>query len=412
MPGDAASPAAGLPPMAAAAFAHLAATAEAVTEVQVELSELAAPTGGESRRAEAVAHWLRTTGCAVSLDAVGNVVATRRGEGAGGAVVLSAHLDTVFSAEQAVTVAREGEADPYRPGQQVPAGELRGPGIADDAAGLAALVAVAQALAVSATPTERDVIFLATVGEEGRGDLRGARHFFAERAADVSAFITIDHPDPSVIVHRGVGSRRYAVEFRGPGGHAWGHFGRYNPVLALAEASVRLAESAPLNGPRTTYNLGVVSAGRAVNAIPESARMEVDLRSEDADQLARLDQAFHEAMAAGHTAELARHPSGGASFEVESIGARPAGETAVDAKLVQVARRALEAEGYQPRLTMSSTDANAGMAAGVPSICLSWGGRSDNQHSLREFFAPAGRERSLAVILRVVLEVAGVADHP
>ncbi len=395
-------------PTVAAAFVHLARTADAVTELQIELSDIPAPTGSEGERATAVAHWLQSTGCTVSTDEVGNVIARRRGTEPGPAIALAAHLDTVFPADQTVRVARPGEESPYRPGLIVPKGEFHGPGIADDAAGLAGLIAVAQAMAVSAVQTEHDVLFVATVAEEGLGDLRGARHFFASQDREsLAAFITIDHPDPSVIVHRGVGSRRYAVEFTGPGGHAWGHFGRYNPAVALGDAVARIGAIGALSGPRATYNVGVVSAGRAVNAIPESARMEIDLRSEDAAQLDRLETLLRDAIAAGHQTEGGRGKADGARVAITSIGDRPAGLTDSNSVLVQTAQRALQAEGLTPRLTTSSTDANAGMAAGIPSICLSWGGHSDNQHSVGEYFAPAGREKSLAVLLRVVLDLAG-----
>ncbi len=400
-----------IPTTVAAAFAHLAGTAAATTELQIELSEIAAPTGAEGERAEEVAQWLRSTGCAVEIDEVGNVIGQRAGSLGGRALALSAHLDTVFPAGQSVTVARGGSRSPYQEGVTVPADELHGPGIADDAAGLAALIAVAQAMAVSTVATERDVLFVATVGEEGRGDLRGARHFFATHEAEsLDGFVTIDHPDPTVIVHRGVGSRRYAVEFFGPGGHAWGHFGRYNPALALAMAAAQLGRSGTLEeGPRATFNVGILDAGRSVNAIPESARMEVDLRSEDEDQIDRLEALLREAVQAGHESELRLRPSADAGVVIEPIGSRPRGATPVESTLVQTAVRALRAEHLTARMTASSTDANAGMAAGVPSIGLSWGGRSDNQHSLAEYFAPEGRERSLAVLLRVVLAMAGVA---
>ena len=401
-----------IPTTGAAAFAHLAGTAAATTELQIELSEIAAPTGAEGERAEVVAQWLRSTGCAVEIDGVGNVIGRRAGSLGGRALALSAHLDTVFPAGQSVAVARGGSRSPYQEGVTVPADELHGPGIADDAAGLAALIAVAQAMAVSTVPTERDVLFVATVGEEGRGDLRGARHFFRTHEAEsLDGFVTIDHPDPAVVVHRGVGSRRYAVEFFGPGGHAWGHFGRYNPALALAVAAAQLGTSGTLEGPRATFNVGILEAGRSVNAIPESARMEVDLRSEDEDQIDRLEVLLREAVQAGHALELGLRPSADAGVVIEPIGSRPRGATPVESTLVQTAVRALRAEHLTARMTASSTDANAGMAAGVPSIGLSWGGRSDNQHSLAEYFAPEGRERSLAVLLRVVLAMAGVASQ-
>ncbi len=381
----------------------------ATTELQIELCEIAAPIGQEEVRAEAVAHWLRTTGCRVEMDEAGNVIAARAGSAGGPAIALSAHIDTVFPATQPVRVVRGGEASPYRDGAIVPKGELHAPGICDDAAGLAAMIAVAQALSVADVRTQRDVLFVATVGEEGLGNLKGARQLFSQPLGqELAAFITIDHPEADVIVNRGIGSRRYAVEFRGPGGHSWGDFGRYNPAQAMASAGQRIGAMTTPAGDRSAYNIGVMESGRSVNAIPDSARMEIDLRSESSASLDILETALREAIAAGHAEELARRPGDPARYDILPIGERPAGETAADSPLVIAAQRALSAEGFEPRLRSSSTDANAGMAAGVPSICVSWGGKSEHLHSVRESFSPEGQGRSLAAIVRLLLEMTGV----
>ena len=252
------------------------------------------------------------------------------------------------------------------------------------------------------------MLYLATVGEEGRGDLRGARHFCNSRLGrSARVFITIDHSDASAIVHRGIGSRRYNVRFRSSGGHSWAHFGRYNPAFALAAASDRLADIRLPRSPRTTYNVGVVQGGETVNAIPELAQMDVDLRSESPDQLERLDADLLEIIQRGHDKELRRRAAGALDPIVTRIGDRPAGTTPDDSDLVRAARTALEAEGLQPRLIAASTDANAAIAAGIPAIAMSWGGRSDNQHSIREWFDPTDRARSLRVIARTLFALAG-----
>ena len=293
-----------------AAFEHLQASAAAVTEIQIELAEIPAPSGAEEQRAAAVAHWLRSAGCRVDRDSAGNVIALRAGGSGGRRIALSSHLDTVFPADQAVRVTRGGGACRYCRADPVPAEELHGPGIADDAAGLAALIALAQALAAAEAESAGDLLFIATVGEEGRGNLRGARHLFQEQSAGaLDAFVTIDHPDPEAVVHRGIGSRRFAVHFYGPGGHAWGDFGRYNPAYALAATAQRLASMALPSEERCTLNVGVMEAGRSVNAIPEHARMEVDLRSEAAAALGTLEAALRAAVAEGQAEELTRRPS-------------------------------------------------------------------------------------------------------
>jgi acetylornithine deacetylase/succinyl-diaminopimelate desuccinylase-like protein len=273
--------------------------AEAVTQIQIELCEIAAPIGEEAARGDAVARWLRSSGCDVRRDGAGNVIGRRAGRGDGPAVALSAHLDSVFPPGQPVRVARGGEPDPYRDGESlVPAGRLHAPGIADDTAGLAAMIGVSRAFAQADPITEHDVLFVATVGEEGRGDLKGARHFFRGREGRaLRAFVTLDHPQPDVIVHRGIASRRYLIEFSGPGGHSWGHAGRYNPALTLADAAGRIGAIATPDRPRTVCNIGVMSAGESVNAIPERASMQVDLRSEDPGALDALDAAVQRAIA-------------------------------------------------------------------------------------------------------------------
>ena len=209
-----------------------------------------------------------------------------------------------------------------------------------------------------------------------------------------------------MVVHRGVGSRRYGVEFRGPGGHSWAHFGRYNPVFALSAATDALAQRRLPSDPRTTYNIGVIRAGGSVNAIPASATMQADLRSEASTELATLDAAFHQAIQRGHERELLRRPDGAQAPIIERIGDRPAGFIPADAPLVRSARAALEAEGFATHLTSASTDANAAYAARVPAIAMSWGGRSDNQHSTREWFSPLDRTRSLRALLRLVCDLA------
>ncbi len=383
------------------------ADARDILEQQIAICEIRAPTGQEHARAAYVAAAFTALGLTVHQDEVGNVIARpdRAARAAAQPIVLSSHLDTVFTADQPATVARPGQANPYRDGAPVPDGEYHAPGISDAAAGLAALLAIARAFQHS--PAESRLTYLASVGEEGRGDLRGARHFFQSplgRAA--RAFITIDHSDDAAIVNAAIGSRRYNVQYRSRGGHSWGHFGRYNPAFALAAAANRLADLRVPRSPRTTYNIGVLQGGETVNAIPELAHMDIDLRSESPDQLEQLDRELHAIIHAGHEREERRRPAAARPPLITPIGDRPAGLTPPDSALVQAAQRAIEAEGRPPRLIAASTDANAAIAAGIPAIALSWGGRSDNQHSIREWFDPTDRSRSLRVITRLLLDLA------
>ena len=378
--------------------------ADEILETQIRICEIAAPTGQESERAAYVAESLSALGLEVQQDQVGNVIA-RSPHGVERPVVLSAHLDTVFGPQQPVAVACPGEPNPYRDGEPVPPGEYHAPGISDAAAGLAAMLAIARLLA--GTPASRQVMYAATVGEEGRGDLRGARHFFESAVGSAArAFITIDHSDPAAVVNSGIGSRRYNVKYRSSGGHSWAHFGRYNPAFALSAAADRLADIRTPRSPRTTYNVGVVQGGETVNAIPELAQMDIDLRSASARQLDRLDADIQQIIRHGHQRERRRRSEGALEPLVTQIGDRPAGVTPADSPLVLAACRALEAEGWTPRLIAASTDANAAIAAGVPAVAMSWGGRSDNQHSIREWFDPTDRSRSLRAITRMLIDLA------
>lgn len=390
-------------------FASFDEQAEAILEEQITICEIAAPTHQETARGDYVHRQLAALGLTVVRDEVGNVIA-RHPHAAPGPVVLSAHLDTVFGPEQAVTVARPGQPNPYRAGESVPADEYHAPGISDAAAGLAAMLAVAREL--SSTEAGKGILYVATVGEEGRGDLRGARHFCSSALGrSARAFITIDHSDAAAIVHSGIGSRRYNVQYRSSGGHSWAHFGRYNPAFALASAVDRLAETRLPHSPRTTYNVGVVRGGETVNAIPELAEMDIDLRSESPGQLDRLDADLQEIIQRGHKRELDRRSTGALEPVVSKIGDRPAGTTPIDSELVQAASAALQAEDLAPRMIAASTDANAAIAAGVPAVAMCWGGRSDNQHSIREWFNPTDRSRSLRVLARMLLDLAGRHDQ-
>ena len=385
-------------------FEHFDSDAESILEEQIRICEIPAPTGQEAARAAFVADAFARLGLDVHQDQVGNVIAEHE-LATDNPIVLSAHLDTVFGPDQPVRVARPGESNPYRGGDTVPTDEYHAPGISDAAAGLVAMLTIARAL--QRTPQSSNVVYVATVGEEGRGDLRGARHFFeSERGRSARAFITIDHSDPSAVVNSGIGSRRYNVQYRSSGGHSWAHFGRYNPAFALAAAVDRLADIGVPRSPRTSYNVGVVQGGETVNAIPELAQMDIDLRSESAKQLDSLDVDVQEIIRRGHKRELRRRSKGALDPIVTRIGERPAGVTPAESPLVQAACRALQSEDLEPRLIAASTDANAAIAAGVPAVAMSWGGRSDNQHSIREWFDPTDRSRSLRVIFRMLLDLA------
>jgi acetylornithine deacetylase/succinyl-diaminopimelate desuccinylase-like protein len=311
--------------------------------------------------------------------------------------VLSAHLDTIFPPGTDCRVRREGA-------------RLHAPGIADDSVGLESLLAMARALDAGRVRTEGSILFLATVGEEGEGNLRGARHFFSDPdvAASVSAFISLDGPGVERVTHRALGSRRFAVTLTGPGGHSWGDFGIVNPVHALCRAVARFASYPVPSDPRTTFNVGHVSGGTSVNTIAQEATIRVDMRSTSRAELARLEAFLKQAVGEAVAEENRAHAPSGTTLEArfELIGDRPSGETPVEAPLVRTVLEASRALGIRPQLDCSSTDSNVPISLGIDAVTIGCGGTSANTHSTTEWYDPTGREAGLKRIVLILTALA------
>lgn len=360
-------------------------------DTQATLCEIPAPPFGESQRAEAVRALFDDAGLTdVRIDQTGNVLGERPGRSAHPNVVVSAHLDTVFPGGTDVRVRRSGST-------------LRGPGISDDCRGLAVLVAIARALKSGGLETAGRLTFVATVGEEGLGNLRGVRGLFESGKTKFDRFISIDGAGTSLIV-RGVGSRRFRVTFKGSGGHSYASFGIANPIHALGRAVDGIARIAIPPGVKSTFNVGRVGGGTSVNAIAAEAWMEVDLRSSSRASLAALESQMRTAVAAGVAFENRRW--GGrnpVSAAIQLVGDRPVGSTDENDVLVRSARRVSQALGIPVRPSESSTDANFPMTLGIPAITIGGGGSGSGEHSLDETFDAAGSgigsERALLVVL-------------
>ncbi len=381
-----------------AAVEALAVDHDRMVEDIVALTETPAPPFQEGDRAEA---WMRKAAdqglSELRQDAVGNVTALRRGVGAGDLLCVAAHLDTVFPAETDVRVRREGT-------------RLLGPGIGDDTRSLAVLLAFARAMDRAGVRTRRDILFVADVGEESAGDLRGMRHLFqdGEYAGRIGAFITLDSPDMNGIATRGIGSRRYRVTFDGPGGHSWAAFGLVNPMHALAGAIRHLAALPVPTSPRTTFCASRVGGGTSINAIPNSVWAEFDLRSEAAEALDDLDRRFLR-LVDGAVAEENALRAGCVSAEITKVGDRPAGRTEESHWLPRLAFAAIAQYGFAPRFEASSTDANIPMSLGIPAIKIGSGGTGGRAHSPEEWIdvEPEASLRGMAAGLAIVLGAAG-----
>jgi tripeptide aminopeptidase len=386
-----------------AAHDTLAREHERTVQDIVTLTQIAAPSFQEATRAAAFQEMARAHRLeSLETDAEGNVMGLRRGIGNGPLICVAAHLDTVFPPGTDLTVRREGT-------------RLMAPGVGDDTRSLAVLLAWLRAMDAAGIRTRADILFVADVGEEGPGDLRGMRYLFQQgRYKDrISAFITVDSPDMDRVATGGVGSKRYRVTFNGPGGHSYGAFGLVNPMFAMGDAITRLSQVKVPAQPKTTYSASVTGGGTSINSIPNSVWTDFDLRSEAPEELNRLERGFlglvSDAVAAENAARSTRN--GAVSADIVKIGDRPAGHTDEQCELVRLAQAALIAHGFSPSFEVSSTDANIPMSLGIPAIKIGSGGSGGRAHSLEEWIdvEPEASVRGMTAGLATVLAVAGVA---
>ena len=360
---------------------------------QIRICEVEAPPFQEAKRAELYAAMFRDVGLKnVRIDAEGNVIGERPGASARPNVVVSAHLDTVFPRGTNVAVRRQGYV-------------LRGPGIGDDCRGLADLVAVARGLSKTGVSTPGTITFVGTVGEEGLGDLRGVKRLFNDTLKDrIDRFVSIDGEGLG-ITHIAIGSARFRVTFKGPGGHSFGSFGTVNPVHALGRAVARVADFQVPGSPRTTFNVGRVGGGTSINAIASEAWMEVDLRSADAASLRALEKQFRQAVQDAVTHENARWNSQALTVSIETVGMRPAGRLPSTAPIVQAAISVSKALNLPISFAEGSTDSNLPLSLGIPAVTIDTGGRGSGAHTEQETFdaTEAWKGTQRALLLAVVL---------
>ena len=384
-----------------AALAWFAPNVNWINEQQARLTEIPAPPFQEGPRGAAVKTLLSAAGLEVQTDATGNVIGELRGVNEKELVVLSAHLDTVFPAGTDVKVRHE-------------ATHMLAPGISDNGTGLAALVAIARALHEVQLKPQRTILFVADVGEEGEGNLRGMRTLVDAYHNRLKAVVVLDGAGTDHVTTIALASRRLEVVITGPGGHSWSDFGMPNPINALVRGSVRFINTKVPTSPRTTFNLGQIDGGTSINSIPYESRLKVDVRSESESELARLESALRECMAAGVRDEMesSRDRSRGKlEWKVELLGSRPGGELAADSPLLAALRAADAIVENESRIERSSTDANIPLSLGIDAISIGAGGSGGGAHSLQEWYDPTGREMGLKRALLTLLGVAEVAPE-
>jgi len=350
---------------------------------QISICEIPAPPYKEAMRAAEYRRRLQALGMTnVRIDSVGNVIAERRGTGNGPTVLIEGHLDTVFPEGTNVKVTRNGTA-------------LAGPGIGDDCRGLAVVLSVVRAFQRANVQTLGTIYFVGDVGEEGQGNLRGTRYLFSNTLkGKIDYFVSVDGTGLD-LKHHGVGSKRYRVTYKGPGGHSYGAFGIPNPIHALGRAIAGIADVQVPTSPKTTFNVGVISGGTSVNSIPFSGTMDLDMRSETAEALDAVDQQVLKILGTALDAENdrwikqtgARAERARLSLTIDTIGIRPANSTQTDSsRIVATALAAGRALGFSPRSGASSTDANVPMSLNVPAITIDGGGSGTGAHSLGETY--------------------------
>jgi tripeptide aminopeptidase len=369
---------------------------------QRELTEIPAPPFGEAARGA----WLRQRFTALGLedvqtDDLGNVLGLLHREPEAPLVGVSAHLDTVFPHGTALETREEGT-------------RLYGPGISDNAAGVIALLAIATALKRAQIKPATNIVFIGNVGEEGEGNLRGMRRLFSvpQWRDSIHSLLVIDGAGTDTYVNQALGSRRFEITFRGPGGHSWSDYGVPNPIVLLSRALARFSEVHAPESPRTTLNVGVISGGTSVNSIPESATARVDLRSASMEELQKLEDRLRECVAEAWSEVPLSHRAGEpkVTLAIESIGDRPAAELPANARILQIVRAAdkhLRIESF-PRL--ASTDANVPLSLGIEATTIGAGGDGGGAHTLREWFDCSNRDLGLKRILLVLLALTGVHE--
>jgi tripeptide aminopeptidase len=372
-----------------------------VNDIHLQLCRVAAPTFLEQQRAEWMAGQFRLLGWHAGIDRAGNVLASLIPDPSGPLIAITAHLDTVLAPrlKDDISIDREGD--------------FRGPGVSDNGAGLAALLALAKAIqSIPQSAETADVrsgmwnriLLIANVGEEGEGNLCGIRHICRQPDLinHICGFLVLDGAATDHITCQALGSRRFEVTFTGAGGHSWSDFGIGNPVHALSRAMASFVDQRPLDPrstPKVAVNVGIIEGGSSVNSIPASARAKVDIRSESNEKIEDLVAALHSAVTRAEDIENSRALGSKVAVKVREIGSRPAAKLSNDASIIAFIRAVDAHLGIRSRPDSASTDANIPLSLGVPAVSIGAGGQGGGAHTTSEWYSPAGRDLGLKRVL-------------
>ena len=378
-----------------AAFNRIEALDQLTVKRHIELTEIEAPPFKEEKRAKVFANYFNELGLdSVWVDTQGNVLGLLRGSVGERTVALDAHLDTVFPEGTDVRVRIQNDT-------------LYAPGIGDDTRGLSMLLTIIETLKTEKIQPKDDILFVGSVGEEGLGDLRGVKHLFREEGPRIDSWIAIDGGSIGRVNNKALGSYRYRVTFKGPGGHSWGAFGLANPHHALGEAIsnfVKVADEYTSEGPKTSYNVGVISGGTSINSIPFESVMQIDIRSLDPKRLDAMEALLQTAVQKALVQQNNTKRQGpDLSVEIDKIGNRPSGELSDQLPLVQRTLAATIAFGTKPYLTRGSTNSNIPIAKGIPAVTIGRGGDGGKAHSLDEWWINKEGYKAIQLALLILL---------
>ena len=382
------------------AFKYILDVEEKTNKNLIELTEIEAPPFKEEKRAKEFSERLKLAGIdKVWIDSIGNVIGLLEGSIGNKNIAIDAHLDTVFPEGTDVQVRVKNDT-------------LFAPGIGDDTRGLAMVLTIAETIVKNEIKPVDNILFIGTVGEEGLGDLRGVRYLFKNNEPKIDSWIAIDGGSIGRVNNQALGSYRYEVVFDGPGGHSWGAFGLVNPHHALGAGIKNFVEKADMytdSGPKTSYNVGIISGGTSINSIPFKSSMQIDIRSIDPNRLNDMEEILYNSMNVALDEQNAIKRSGpDLKLTINKIGNRPSGKVDESVPLIQKTIAATQYMGIEPRLTIGSTDSNIPISLGLPAVTIGRGGEGGGAHSLDEWWLNKDGYRSIQLALLILLSESGI----
>ena len=382
------------------AFKYILDVEEKTNKNLIELTEIEAPPFKEEKRAKEFSERLKLAGIEkVWIDSIGNVIGLLEGSIGNKNIAIDAHLDTVFPEGTDVQVRVKNDT-------------LFAPGIGDDTRGLAMVLTIAETIVKNEIKPVDNILFIGTVGEEGLGDLRGVRYLFKNNEPKIDSWIAIDGGSIGRVNNQALGSYRYEVIFDGPGGHSWGAFGLVNPHHALGAGIKNFVEKADIytdNGPKTSYNVGIISGGTSINSIPFKSSMQIDIRSIDPNRLNDMEEILFNSMNKALDEQNAIKRSGpDLKLTINKIGNRPSGKVDESVPLIQKTIAATQYMGVEPRLTIGSTDSNIPISLGLPAVTIGRGGEGGGAHSLDEWWLTKDGYKSIQLALLILLSESGI----